>query len=155
MSATPPFKTSPTNPGIGEIHTEPERIADMPYAPAIRVSSPGDLLFISGATSSPLYHKHPHVDEEHDHPCDIREQTRNAMNAIKSILDHQGLAWTDVVRVVRYLTDMRDFNDVLATMGEYMGDWNPASTAICVNQLSSPGARIEIEMVAVYPKGAE
>jgi enamine deaminase RidA (YjgF/YER057c/UK114 family) len=124
----------------------------MPYAPAIRIEAPGDLLFVSGATASPLYHKHPHELHEHNHPVAIEAQTRLAMESIKSILDHQGLAWTDVVRVVRYLTDMRDFNDVLATMGEYMGDWNPASTAICVNQLSSPGARIEIEMVAVYPR---
>jgi 2-iminobutanoate/2-iminopropanoate deaminase len=152
MTASPPFKTSPTNPGIGEIHTEPERIADMPYAPAIRVTAPGDLLFISGATASPLYHKHPHIDEEHDHDTDIRVQTRAAMDTIKSILDDQGLEWTDVVKVVRYLTDMRDFNGVLATIAEYMGDWNPASTAICVNQLSSPGARIELEMMAVYPR---
>ena len=152
MTAPPPFKVSPTNPGIGEIHTEPERIADMPYAPAIRVSSPGDLLFISGATASPLYHKHPHIDAEHHHSNDIRDQTRAAMLTIKSILDHEGLTWTDVVKVVRYLTDMRDFNDVLATIAEFMGDWNPASTAICVNQLSSPGARIELEMTAVYPR---
>ena len=152
MTASPPFKTSPTNPGIGEIHTEPERIADMPYAPAIRVTAPGDLLFISGATASPLYHKHPHIDEEHDHDTDIRVQTRAAMDTIKSILDDQGLEWTDVVKVVRYLTDMRDFNGVLAPIAEYMGDWNPASTAICVNQLSSPGARIELEMMAVYPR---
>jgi enamine deaminase RidA (YjgF/YER057c/UK114 family) len=151
MTAKPPFRTSPTNRDIGEIHTEPDRIADMPYAPAIRVTSPGDLLFISGATASPLYHRHPHVDEDHDHPNDVREQTRRAMRSIKSILDHQGLTWTDVVKVVRYFTDMRDFNDVFATMGEFMGDWNPASTSICVNQLSSPGARIEIDMTAVYP----
>ena len=35
MSAKPPrgpaFRTSPTNPGIGEIHTEPARVKDMPY----------------------------------------------------------------------------------------------------------------------------
>ncbi len=152
MTAQPPYKTSPTNPNIGEIHLNPERIADMPYAPAIRVSAPGDLLFISGATASPLYHKHPHVPEEHDHPTDIREQTRRAMRTIQSILEHQGLAWTDVVKIVRYFTDMRDFNEVFATMAEFMGDWNPASTSICVNQLSSPGARIEIDMTAVYPR---
>ena len=41
-----PFKTSPSNPDIAEIQTIPERHRDMPYAPAIRLESPGDLLFI-------------------------------------------------------------------------------------------------------------
>jgi enamine deaminase RidA (YjgF/YER057c/UK114 family) len=104
------FKVSPTNPALGEIQTIPERVQDMPYAPAIRVEAPGDLLFISGATPSPLYHKHPHELHEHNHPVSITAQTRLAMENIKTILDHQGLTWTDVVKVTRYLTDMRDLD---------------------------------------------
>ena len=95
----PAFKSSPTNPSLGEIQTVPERVKDMPYAPAVRVEAPGDLLFISGATPSPLYHKHPHDLSEHNHPVGIADQTRLAMENIKTILDHQGLAWTDVVKV--------------------------------------------------------
>ena len=49
------FRTSPTNSAIGEIQTLPERASDMPYAPAVRVEAPGDLLFLSGATPSPTY----------------------------------------------------------------------------------------------------
>jgi 2-iminobutanoate/2-iminopropanoate deaminase len=149
----PAFRTSPTNASIGEIHTEPARVADMPYAPAIRVETPGDLLFISGATPSPLYHKHPHELAEHNHPVRIEDQTRRAMDTIKSILDHQGLTWTDVVKVTKYLTDMRDMDGMVAVMAEYFGAWSPASTTVCVNQLSTPGARVELEMVAVYPRG--
>lgn len=149
----PAFRTSPTNAGIGEIHTEPERVADMPYAPAIRVEAPGDLLFISGATPSPLYHKHPHELSEHNHPVRIEDQTRRAMETIRTILAHQGLTWTDVVKVTKYLTDMRDMDGMVAVMKEYFGTWSPASTTVCVNQLSTPGARVELEMVAVYPKG--
>src|SRR5262245_35112069 len=104
----PAYVTSPTNASIGEIQTIPERKPDMPYAPAIRIEAPGDLLFISGATPSPLYHKHPHVLEEHNHPVGIKAQTRLAMENIKTILDHQKLTWTDVVKVTKYLTDMRD-----------------------------------------------
>jgi 2-iminobutanoate/2-iminopropanoate deaminase len=146
------FKTSPSNPGLGEIQTLPERVHDMPYAPAIRVEAPGDLLFISGATPSPLYHKHPHQLHEHNHPAGIAEQTRLAMENIKTILDHQGLAWSDVVKVTKYLTDMRDMDGMVAVLAEYFGSWTPASTTVCVNQLSTPGARVELEMIAVYPK---
>ena len=149
----PAFRSSPSNPSLGEIQTVPERIEDMPYAPAIRVEAPGDLLFISGATPSPLYHKHPHELREHNHPVGIADQTRLAMENIKTILDHQGLAWTDVVKVTKYLTDMRDFDGLHRVMNAYMGDWRPASTTVCVNALSSPGARVEIDMIAVKPRG--
>ncbi len=153
MSARgPAYRTSPSNPSLGEIQTRPERVKDMPYAPAIRVEAPGDLLFISGATPSPLYHKHPHELHEHNHPVGIADQTRLAMENIKTILDHQGLCWTDVVKVTKYLTDMRDMDGMVAVLAEYFGSWTPASTTVCVNQLSTPGARVELDMIAVYPK---
>ncbi len=152
MSArSEPFKTSPSNPNIGEIQTIPERHEEMPYAPAIRIESPGDLLFISGATASPLYHKHPHELHEHAHPVEIAKQARLSMETIRSILEHEGLTWTDVVKVTRYLTDMRDMDELNVVMNQYFGDWKPASTTICVNQLSTPGARVELEMTAVFP----
>jgi 2-aminomuconate deaminase len=153
MARTPPFAVSPTNPEIQEIQTEPARKPDMPYAPAIRVNSPCGLLFVSGATPSPLYHKHPHELFEHDHPVRIEEQTRRVMNTIKSILDHEGLTFTDVVKVTKFLTDIRDQDGMVAVLKEYFGDWTPASTTICVNQLSTPGARVEIEVVAALPPG--
>ncbi len=40
----------------------------------------------------------------------------------------------------------------MKTLKEYFGDWTPASTAICINALSTPGARIELEMAAAYPE---
>jgi len=148
----PAFRASPTNPHIEEIQTIPERAAEMPYAPAIRLTGLGDLLFISGATASPLYHKHPHVDEEHRHSGDIREQTRRAMQTIESILQHEGLTWTDVVKVTKYLTDMRDQDGMVAVMNEYFGAWKPASTTVCINQLSTAGARVELDMIAAFPR---
>ncbi|KAA9008230.1 RidA family protein [Histidinibacterium aquaticum] len=149
---TEPYRTSPTNPAIGEIQTEPDRISDMPYAPAMRVTAGSDMLFISGATPAKLYHKHPHDFSEHDHPTDIRKQVHLAMKNIKDILDHEGLTWTDIIKVNKYLTDMRDLEEMTFALKEYFGDWTPASTALCINQLSTPGARIELEMIAVYPK---
>ena len=148
---TKPFHVSPTNPAIGEIQTEPERYRDMPYAPAIRVEG-GNLLFISGATPSPLYHKHPHVLSDHEHPNHIKDQVRRAMNTVQSILQHEGLAWTDVIKMTKYLTDMRDMDGMNEVLPEYLKNWRPASTTICVNQLSTPGARVEIDVIAVYPK---
>jgi enamine deaminase RidA (YjgF/YER057c/UK114 family) len=109
-------------------------------------------MFLSGATPSPLYHKHPHVEAEHIHPHSIEEQTERAMEAIKSILDHTGATWRDVVKVTKYLTDFREADAMHKTMAKYFGDWRPASTTICINQLSSPGARIELDMIVALPK---
>ena len=149
-SRTEPYQVSPSNPDVQEIQTIPGRRADMPYAPAMRVTGGADLLFISGATPSPLYHKHPHELHEHDHPNDIGEQTRRALSAIRSILDQEGLVWTDVVKVTKYVTDMRDMDGMAAVLRQTFGDWTPASTTVCVNQLSTPGARIELDMIAAY-----
>lgn len=147
---TAPFRTSPTNPRLGEIQTQPERQADMPYAPAMRVKGGGDLLYISGATPSPLYHHHPHRDEEHQHPIRIEDQCQRVFDTLGAILAHEGLTWTDVVKVTRYLTDMRDQDGLNAVQGRYFGTWRPVSTTVCVNQLSTPGARVEVDIVAAY-----
>lgn len=136
------------------VHPEPAKAPKMPYAPAVRIVGACDLMFLSGATSSPLYHDHPHRDEEHVHPHSIEEQTKNAMEAIKSILDEVGASWGDVVKVTKYLTDFRDADAMHKTMHGYFGDWLPASTTVCINQLSSPGARIELDMIVALPKRA-
>jgi enamine deaminase RidA (YjgF/YER057c/UK114 family) len=136
---------------IEEVHPQPERAAEMPYAPAIEVTGADRILFISGATASPLYHQHPHVKEEHVLPDDIDEQTRRAMESIKTVLDARNMTWRNVAKVTKYLTDMREADAVNRTMNEYLGDHRPASTLLCVNNLSSPGARVELDMIAVGP----
>jgi 2-iminobutanoate/2-iminopropanoate deaminase len=136
------------------VHPDPSQAWKMPYAPAIKIVGVCDLMFLSGATASPLYHHHPHQDHEHVHPHSIEDQTTNAMEAIKSILDSQGCTWRDVIKVTKYLTDFREADAMHKTMAKYFGDWLPASTTVCINQLSSPGARIELDMIVALPKSA-
>src|SRR5918998_951588 len=136
---------------VEEVHPQPERAAEMPYAPAVEVTGADRILFISGATASPLYHQHPHVKEEHVLPDDIEEQTRRAMESVKMVLDARNLSWRNVAKVTKYLTDIREMDAVNRTMNEYLGDHRPASTLLCVNNLSSPGARVELDMIAVGP----
>jgi enamine deaminase RidA (YjgF/YER057c/UK114 family) len=73
------------------------------------------------------------------------------METIKTILEHEGLTWTDVVKVTKYLIDIRDQDGMVAVMKEYFGTRTPANTTICINQLSAPGARIEPDMIAAFP----
>lgn len=142
---------SQTHAVIDEIHPKPERAHEMPYAPAIEVTGASQIVFLSGATASPLYHRHPHVKEEHTLPDDIEEQTRRCMASIQAVLDTKGLNWRNVVKITKYLTDMREADAMHTVINEYFGDYRPASTLVCVNNLSSPGARVELDMIAVGP----
>jgi 2-iminobutanoate/2-iminopropanoate deaminase len=42
---------------------------------------------------------------------------------------------------------------MVAVLKEYLGNWTPASTTVCVNQLSTPGARIELDVIAAFSPG--
>ena len=84
-------------------------------------------------------------------PDDIKLQTRLAMDDIKLSLDACNIGWENVVKVTKYLTDMREADDMHEVMAEYFGNWKPASTMVCINNLSSPGARVEIDITAVLP----
>ena len=139
---------------ISEVHPRPEEAEDMPYAPAmyIDLEKAEGLMFIAGATASPLYHKHPHVPEEHVLPDNIKEQTRLSLANIKMVLDAKGLTWRDVVKITKYMTDMREMDDMYEVLNERFGDWRPAGTLVSVNNLSAPGARLELDMIAVVPK---
>ena len=48
----------------------------------------------------------------------------------------------------------RDADGMHRVMRGYFGDWLPASTMVCINQLSSPGARVELDMIVALPKSA-
>jgi len=134
------------------IHPSPEEAYKMPYAPAISIVGACDLMFVSGCTPSDLYHHHPHRDEEHIHPHSIEEQTTKAMECIKLILDKVGASFQDIVKITKYLTDMRDADGMNKAMKPYLGDWRPASTMVCINQLSSPGARVELDVIVAIPR---
>jgi 2-iminobutanoate/2-iminopropanoate deaminase len=56
------------------------------------------------------------------------------METIKTILEHEGPTSSDIVKVTKYLTDVRDQDGMVAVLKEYFGSWTPASTTICINQ---------------------
>jgi len=129
----------------------PHGSAASPYAPAVLTAPGGALLFVSGANASPLYHAHPHVPEEHQVPNSMREQAHLTFRNIKMSLDAAGVDWGDVIKVTRYLTDMRDMDELNAVQREYLGGHRPASTTLGVSHLTTPWARLEVDIVASVP----
>ena len=118
------------------------------YSDAVRVDlGECTLLFISGMIGADQDGKV--VDRT------IRGQTRQVLENIKRVLDHEGATFDDVVRVRVYVTQIdqqsiRDVHDVRSTYftpGKY-----PASTLVRVDQLIRDGALIEIDADAVIPK---
>lgn len=125
----------------------------MPFAPAVLVPPGAAWLVVSGCTASPLYHSHPHVPEEHLLPGSMREQAHFVFQNLKLSLDAAGVSWRHVVKVTRYLTDMRDQDDLNDVQRRYFGDHKPASTTVEVSHLVTPPARLEIDLIAMVPGG--
>ena len=140
---------------ITAIHSHPELAQQSQFPPAISVDSDDVFFWMSGATAIPLYHMHPHIDEECVLPDDIREQTRRILNTFDEVLSFNGLGWKNVVKFSQFLTDMREFDTVQEVIAEYFAGtgWAPASTTVGINALSAPGARLEIDVVAARNVG--
>jgi len=135
---------------IAQIHSQPERHGEFQHPPAISVDSNDVFFWMSGATAIPLYHMHPHIDEECVLPDDIREQARRILTTFDEVLTFNGLGWRDVVKFSTFLTDMREYDAVQEVIAEFFAGtgWAPASTTVGINALSAPGARMEIDVVA-------
>ncbi len=111
------------------------------YANAVKVG-PGNLLFISGQVA--LDSKGNVVGKG-----DIKAQTRQVLENIKTILASVGASMDNIVKVTVFLTDLRNFEAVAEVRAEYFKNNPPASTLVGVTALVSPDFLIEIEAIAM------
>ena len=81
-------------------HADRRRDVTMPYAPALLVRR-GALVFLSGVTAAPVYHSHPHREEEFDLPTTMREQAVLAMDNLVKTLEAAGCGLGDLVSATR------------------------------------------------------
>ena len=130
-------------------HADRRRDVMMPYAPALLVRR-GALVFLSGVTAAPVYHSHPHRDEEFDLPPRMREQAVLAMENLKKTLEAAGCGLSDLVSATRYLTDAGEQDDLNRVWADYLGDHLPTTTTVEVSRLAThPRCKIEISAIAV------
>jgi 2-iminobutanoate/2-iminopropanoate deaminase len=111
------------------------------YTDAVRA---GDLLFVSGIV--PVDGEGRLVGDG-----DVVEQARQVFRNMAAVLEAAGAAFADVVKVTVFLTDIRDRPLVNPVRQEVFGAARPASTLVEVSRLALPGARLEIEAVALVP----
>ncbi len=77
----------------------------------------------------------------------VKEQTRQSILNVKSILEEAGLALSDVVKTTVYLADMGDFAAMNEVYSQFFAQPFPARSAIAVKALPK-GALVEVEVVA-------
>ena len=78
---------------------------------------------------------------------DVAPQARQALENVKTLVESQGLALTDVVKSTVFLTDMGSFKAVNDEYAKYFGSESPARSCVAVAALPM-GALVEIEVVA-------
>jgi enamine deaminase RidA (YjgF/YER057c/UK114 family) len=135
---------------IAIVH-HPDRRTDvtMPYAPAIVVAR-GRLVFVSGVTAAPVYHHHPHREEDFDLPPTMREQAVLAMENLVKTLAAAGCTLRDLVSATRYLTDAGEQDDLNRVWAQYLGGHLPTTTTVEVSRLAThPRCKLEITAIAV------
>lgn len=121
----------------------------MPYAPAIVVRR-GRLVFLSGLTAAPVYHSHPHRDEEFDLPPTMKEQAILTMENLQKTLAAAGCTLRDMVSATRYLTDVAEQDDLNRVWAQYLHGHLPTTTTVEVSRLATHArCKLEISAIAV------
>jgi enamine deaminase RidA (YjgF/YER057c/UK114 family) len=112
------------------------------YAP-MRVVDVGasKMVFLSGLTSGG------------EAPGDIRAQARIVFGKIAALLAQEGGGLDHLVKITTFLVDIGEYPLYNEVRNALFTSRLPASATVGGAQLVRPGARIEIEGVAVIPKG--
>jgi len=111
------------------------------YTDAVRA---GNLLFVSGIVAMD-------ADGNLVGGADVVAQARQVFHNMREVLAAAGCAFEDVVKVTIFLTDVDDRASINPVRQEVFGETRPASTLVEVPRLAVPGAKIEVEAVALLP----
>lgn len=119
------------------IQTDKSPAAIGPYSQAIDL---GNVVYTSGQI--------PVNPETGEIPATIQEQTTQALQNAKAVLEAAGLSMNNVVKTLVFLSDLGEFaamNEVYASFFQ-----QPYPARSCVQVAAIPkGAKVEIECIAV------
>ena len=119
------------------IFTEKATKAIGPYSQAIKS---GNMLFISGQV--------PVNPTTGELTGDIKVQTRQALENIKSIILAAGASPVDIAKTTVFLKNLDDFNAMNEVYREYFPNDAPARSTIEVSRIPR-GAQVEIDAIAM------
>lgn len=113
------------------------------FTQAVKVGVPGaTMIFVSGLTA-----RRP--DGSIASEGDIRGQTRQIFESLKSILAEAEATLADVVRTVTYLRRMEDHAGMQEVKNEFFPAGAPPSTSIEISRLYDERQLVEIEATAI------
>ena len=109
----------------------------------------GDFVFLSGSSGRTIETGEVSSD-------DVRAQTRVALDKIKMALEEAGSSLENIVKVVIYFRDIKDYEAVKETEFQYyrehapsLADAPPASTVCQVVFLSKANMLVEFDIIAL------
>ena len=133
----------PRRPGIHEMISSKKAPKPVgPYSHAIKVKTPGEMLFVSGQI--PI-----EVPSGNVFLGDIKRQAELALGHLKNIILDSKFSMDEVVKCTIFLTDLKNFeavNEVYQKM--FVGQTLPARAVVQVAALPK-GVGIEVEGIAV------
>ena len=80
------------------------------------------------------------------------EQTHKIMQNISQLIKEAGGEMKHLVKLVVYITDIKNRESVYRAIGKYTKNIHPVSTGLVVNALARPEWLVEIDATAVIPK---
>lgn len=111
------------------------------YHHFVRVDNPQSLIFLSGQLARD-------ADGNLVGIGDMTEQTRQCIRNMRTVLEAAGGTLDDIVSIVVYTTDIRQFKEIVAARTEFFVSQLPTSTIVEVNHLADPGLLIEFQAIA-------
>jgi enamine deaminase RidA (YjgF/YER057c/UK114 family) len=116
------------------------------FSEAVTVTKPGKMIFLAGVGAE---------DEGANrgvirHLGDFDGQCRYAYEKIKKVLAAHGATMNDVVKIVTYVTDIRNQAQAGKCRAEALaGAPQPVHTFLNINQLAWPGMLVEMDVIAI------
>ena len=125
--------------------TYPEQNLDNDLCQAV-VTEAGKTIWLRGQCPQNL---DDGVNIDSDDPA---EQTHKVMQNISQLIQECGGEMKHLVKIVVYITDIKNREAIYRTIGEYTKGIYPVSTGLVVNALARPEWLVEIDATAVIPK---
>ena len=82
---------------------------------------------------------------------DPAEQTHKVMQNIELLIEEAGGTMNHLVKIVVYITDIKNREAIYQVIGEYIKNVHPVSTGLVVERLARPEWLVEIDATAVIP----
>jgi len=124
--------------GTEPVHVEPDVFSAFAIGQGHCV---GDLIFLSGQAG---------INDAGDvvGPGDVSAQIEQAMSNIKRALESAGSGIERIFKVTVYLTDMTNFEHIMAMRHHYFSEPWPADTTVGVQTLALPELLVELDVIA-------